>query len=532
MTQVDRSHSDRTDALPLSERHKIMRDALINNFAFVASGLVGIILVPLMLSWLGAESYGVWILAMTVAGVLATLDSGLHCTIVREVACSSGPEAENAVWTYVEGAANAYLLLGLLGTLLLGGSGYAMNGYLHLDPQLKATTRAVFWLVGISFLADQFNHFGNALLMGLRRFGYANLIRGGTAILRGIGFVTLLALGGSLVIIAIWQVVATVVSAAVTLVIVRRLAPNFHFRIARLHWGTLRQRISFALSSLLTTFIGGVTWQVGSLLIGFIEGSAAVVPFYIGLKFPFAASLFGWQAAETLFPAAGEHQNSPSRTREILRAGTRWVLVLLVPVSTLLWIVGPNLLSVWIGKLDPEALRVLRLMCFAALADAFMAASLNVLWGRAAMRRVVPVLLGVAALTVFLAALLVPKMGAPGAAWGVVLPMTAGAVLLFHQACRECDTFVLPMLRSIFRGLPFAAIGCAACGYLVTALGRSDLWHLVGACLAGSTAYASLIYFVSGENEERRFLESIFHGLKSLLWPANFGYAGLFRRNR
>jgi O-antigen/teichoic acid export membrane protein len=508
--------AENAETLGLSERHKLMRDGLINNLTLVVSGLVGIAIVPLMLRWLGAESYGIWIMAMATSGMFAAVDLGLYPTVVREISSASYGSNSDAS-SFVEGAGNAYLLLGAVGALLLGIAGYFLSAHLHLDSRSEGTARDVFWLIGLGLLVDQLNLFGAAILAGLRRFDHANLIKSGAAILRAAGIVALLALGGSLISIAVWQVIGAAIAVGVTFFVVRRLVPHFRFRVAHLHWKELRQRLSFAVSSLLTTVFGGLAWQSGSLLIGFMQGSVSVVPFYIGEKLPYTAANFGWQAAEVLFPAAGENQDSLSRTREILKIGLRWGFILMLPVVTLLCIVGPNLLTVWIGKLDPDALGVLRLMSVTALADACMAASLNVLWGRAAMRKVVFTLLGVGVGTICLTIVLLPKMGVTGAAWGALVPTLAGACTLFYLACRECHADVAQMSGQVSRGLLLPAVGCALVAYLVSTYSGPGIVSLAGSCIAGSAVYIFLLYMAPGQNEERLFLQSAFRRVTSYL---------------
>lgn len=508
---------EHTGGLDLSERRKLMRDGLINNAGLIVSGLVGIVIVPLMLKWLGAQSYGIWIVATAITTLLATADFGLYPSVVREVSSGFQSGARQEAYLFLEGAGNIYLLLGLAGALLLGTLGPLLSTRLQLHSHVQEAGSTFFWLIGAGFLVDQLNVFGAAVLIGLRRFDYVNVISSGATVFRAAGIVLVLVMGGSLVAIAVWQVVAAVTGVVATFLAVRRFVPQLHLRVAYLHWKQLRSRLPFALSSLITTAVGGLAWQSGSLLIGLMEGSVSVVPFYVGKKFPHTVARLGWQTAEGVFPAAAENQHNLLRTREIMSVGTRWVMVLLLPVTTVLWIVGPNLLTVWIGKLDPVALRVLRLVSLAALADAFMAASLNVLWSRAKMRNVVLTLLGVGVGTVVLTLLLLPRIGVAGAAWGALLPIVGGAISLFCLACHECQASMTDMASSVFRGLLVPLAACATAAYLASSWDTNHFRSLFTACLAGPVAYLLVLYVTPGQNEERRVLHSAVRRVTSLL---------------
>jgi O-antigen/teichoic acid export membrane protein len=497
-----------SDALSVTERHTLMRDGLINNLSFLVSGIVGIALVPLMLKWLGAESYGIWIVAMTTIAVLGTIDLGLYPTVVREVSFSLKRSQSKHNFLFIEGAGNAYLLLGVAGAFLIGCLGYLYSHHLRLDHQLQGTARLVFWLVGAGFLVNQMNAFGNAILVGLRRFDYANLIKSASALLTAAGIIVLLAIGGSLISIAGWLVAVAGLGVLTTFTIVRNLEPRFHFRLARFHWDELRQRFSFALSSLLVTVLGGLAWRASTLLIGFMEGSVAVVPLYIGQKLPHAAADFGWRASEALYPAAAQNEDNRQRSFEILKVGVRWVFVLLLPMTVLFCLLGPSILTVWIGKSDPITLEILRLMSMAALADALMAALFNVLWGRGAMRHVVATMLGVGIGVTVLSTALIPPMGVLGAAWGTLLPTVLGACVLFYLACREFQANLLPMVISITHGLFLPLAGCALTAFLVSSFAKSALWALLGSSSAGAFVYLLLLYIAPGPNQERQFLQS------------------------
>lgn len=509
------------DTLDVTERTRLMRDGLINNVSLLISGIVGIVLVPLMLKGLGAGYYGLWVVAMTVAGLVGMFDFGLFATVVREVSSCQHGEMSEETCVFVEGAANGYLLLGLTEALLLGTLGFLLAGRLQLDSQVQTVVPTVFWLVGIAVLCDQLNALCAAVLVGLRRFDYSNWIASGAVLFRAGGIILLLALGSSVVSIAIWHAIISAINAIVALFVIVHLLPQLHFRVGRLHSERLRDKISFALSSMITFALGNLTWQSGSLLIGFIQGSARVVPFYVGQKFPLAYASVSWQVAETLFPAASKHQRDLPRTRDLLRVGTRWVLVLALPVCILLWVVGPTLLSVWIGHVDGESLNVLRLISVAVLADAFMSAPLNVLWGRGAMRKVVLTSAGVAGGTVCLSLILLPRIGVTGAAWGTLLPMVAGSGAMFFLACQECQASCVRLAGPIFSGLLFPSAGCAVSAYLLSISITQSIWSLASACFIGSLVYVLGLYLATGEHQEKQFLQDALRQAISFLRLAN-----------
>src|SRR5258706_15162219 len=74
------------DVPQVAQRVRLIRDGLVNNFNFVLSALVGVCLVPFMLRHLGAESYGLYIATVSLAGGVGAFDFGIGWTVVRDLA--------------------------------------------------------------------------------------------------------------------------------------------------------------------------------------------------------------------------------------------------------------------------------------------------------------------------------------------------------------------------------------------------------------------------------------------------------------
>jgi len=173
----------------------------------------------------------------------------------------------------------------MTGCIILGGVGLLSADKIHLPSVERKTIFLVFVLVGATFFAEKINTFGFAVLSGRRRFELINLIASLASIMWAIAVVALLIMGGGVVGVAICQLAVAVLKNIVTLPLVARLTPGLRFRPGFFKWNALRQHVSFALSSLFMDAMGSISWNSGSVLIGFISGSAAAVPFYIGQKF-------------------------------------------------------------------------------------------------------------------------------------------------------------------------------------------------------------------------------------------------------
>jgi O-antigen/teichoic acid export membrane protein len=495
--------------LDTKERVRLMRDGVVNYAGFVANGLAGIILVPVMLRCLGTESYGLWLAALATYGMLSSFDFGLHWSVTREIsaALNAGP-SENTTG-FVLAAGNLYLLLGITGAVLIATLGLPISAGLHLSVQSKKIAPELFLLVAAIFVADRLVLFTTAALSGLRRFGVINAISAGAAFLRLMGSLALLWTGRSILAIAFWNLVVSALWAWVALQWVSSVEPRFRFQLGRFRWRLVRPHLSFSILSFLTAVAVKIIWDMAPFVIGFFQGSVFIVPYSIGVRFPIALNHVNSRAAETFFPAASERMtaNDSAGSRGILQLGTRWILVMALPPCIMLCIAAPNLLHAWVGTSMPDAASILRIACIAVLAQAFGMGAMQVLWGRGAARTIFAVLGILAIPSLALTVGLVRALGDVGAALALCISLySSGGVFVFLTA-RVCQVRLMELLAETFRGLLLPNAVCTVCTYALVRLTKPQHWMgVIGSCLVGGATYVAVLYFSGARDEEKQFV--------------------------
>ncbi len=517
----------------IEARLRLMRDGVINNVGLLVSGALSIILVPIMLRALGAEAYGLWIYALVLAGLTSALDVGIGASVTREVAGTLSGGFSNETIRFVAAACTAYLMLGLLGALLISSLGVPLIAGMRLSSEAGRIARLVFIFVGVGFAGDQMSAFATTVLRGLRRFDTVNLTSVARALTRAVGLIVLLNAGGRLVAVAVWHAFIAVAMAAVGLAVAIRLEPRFSFRLDHFDWDSLRGHIPFGLASQVALALINATWGIGPLIIGMTLGPSWVTPYHIGQKFPVAIWGVTWRAGEVLFPAASEHQRAKNMTstREVLEVGTRWIVVLALPICIVLWIVAPHLLRAWVGETRPETVMVLRLTTAAVFVDALGEGSFHLLWGRGAVRTVLRVVGIMVSLSSGLALLFLVRSGIVGAAWALLVAAAFGWLALLTAASRVCGIRVLALLRGALQGLVIPGLVCATLALATTYFRPQGAWLTVlSASFAAGSTYVAMLYLHGGRHEEKEFVRQSVGFTSTLLRSSYQGFRRALRR--
>lgn len=509
------------------ERVRLMRDSALNNAALVLSGLISMVLVPVMLKGFGVDSYGIWIAALSVTGTVGLIDLGLGMTVTREAATSLSDEETNSAAPFIRAAGTICFLLGITGGIIIATLGLPLSKGLQISASNRCTATAVFALAGASFLVDRLLAFITAVLGGLRRFDVTNSLSTIVAIIRAIGIIALIKTGSGVVAVMVWQVTSTSLAAIVGQSLIRRLRAEFRFQLGTFDWNLVRSRLTFGLAAQLTAIFEIMIWRVAPLVVGLTLGSKWIVPYYIAQKVPTSLAPIIWSTADALFPAASQHGRNPDlhRTREILETGTRWIVVLSLPLCMGLWIVAPKLLHAWVGTVPTGEVLILRLIMLAVFMEGLSAASIQVLWGRGAIRTLVAIPFVLMVASMGLTSLLLHRVGIVGAAWGLMVPMFIASVIYIWIGARTCGIHLRRLARVASSGLLVPVLAFLAICIGLYRLTGSGWLGVVTPTVGGGIGYLISFIWIGARKEELMLIR------KASETPRAFGF-NLYRGSR
>ncbi|HEX6513923.1 MAG TPA: oligosaccharide flippase family protein, partial [Chloroflexota bacterium] len=276
-------------------------------------------------------------------------------------------------------------------------------------------------------------------------------------------------------------------------------------------WQALRPELRFGAAIFSASTAANAAWAALPLIIGAIRGPAAIVPFHIGQKFPLALTAITWRLADVFFPAASQQPLTSARghAQALLEMSVRWIAVVALPASTVLWILAPNLLQAWLGEVQPEMLLILRLMTVWALFDSIGAGAYYVLWARNNIRPVLAITSGTALVTVVLTLGLTGPLGAVGAAIGLAAPTPLAAILLVWGAAHLSDAKPWPLIRASWQGLLAPWLACAAVAAGLAFWLRPQHWAgTIAVAVPAGAAFLVTLYFTGNREEERHLMAS------------------------
>ena len=158
---------------------------ILSNWALLAlSMVVGFFMLPILLGRLGRESYGVIVLASTLAGYTNLLRAGLGGAVVQQVAQARGRDDAVAAGAAASGVLSLYLILGLVALVVGSILAWQLPSWFDISPELAVDSQRfgplTALLVAIQFPGSVYN----GILQGLERYDRANLVMGAGLLIR------------------------------------------------------------------------------------------------------------------------------------------------------------------------------------------------------------------------------------------------------------------------------------------------------------------------------------------------------------
>lgn len=323
--------------------------------ARVVAVLASLVTVPLTYRYLGAERYGLWMVLISIIGMMSFADLGIGNGLVNAVSEAYGRDDQKLAREYVTSA--FVLMVGIALVLTaLGSISYPFLPWMHLFNVRSVPVAAE----GANAFLVLFAWFVVSIPLGVISRAQAGLQQGYfPQVVGALGSVlTLLAL---LIVIKShgglgWLVFASTIGAVVGTMINGWVLFREHPWLFP-SWNAYRSSSSKRIFKLGLMFFVlqcavAVSFTSDNIVIAQVLGAAAVAAYAVPQKLFSPVSTVVQMAVGPLWPAYGEAiaRGDVAWVRRVFRASLTLTLAVTVPICTLLAIAGPYILKLFFGK--------------------------------------------------------------------------------------------------------------------------------------------------------------------------------------
>lgn len=485
------------------------RNVSTRYLAIVVSALIGLVVLPINVHYLGKAAYGLWMLTASITAYFSVLELGYGGAVVKFVAehrARKDAQALNEILSTI------YYVFSGIGIACYGiaiGLAFLLPHIFNLEPGQVRTGQIILLIIAANVtLHFTFAVYGG-VVNGFQRHYLNNVVGTGATIVGAVVNVLVLWMGYGL----IELVAATTLVRMAPYYLYRRNAravfPELDIRRAHFRRSRLREVTGFSIYLAVIDWSSRLNYTVDTFTIGIFLNTAAVGLYAIGQRLSEALFRMTNQLHVFLFPVVVHRAVSGDvgAQRRLMVQATRLQLAVAVALCGSVAAVTDTLVLTWIGPGFEGGILTAQLLLFVVILRGWMAMPSTQLKGCGRHRFVAAASASCAVANVLLSILLVQWMGLVGVALGTVIPVSIlAAFAVFPVACREVGLSIWQGYRQVVWPTVWPAVVVVA----VLASTRHALpLHLLAVLAqlaAGALLYAVLFFAFGFDREERQWL--------------------------
>jgi O-antigen/teichoic acid export membrane protein len=330
--------------------------SLVKNLVYNISGpllpfVVGAFCIPLIISRVGTDRFGLLTIAWTVIGYLTIFDFGLGRSLTLHVSRSLGSDRPYEVRPIVNRALAVMFLISLLGPVLTLFFNDSLIAWLKIKPVYLSETRTSFLMLGFAIPLVVVTSGIRGVLEAFQRFDVTNGVRVVQGIWNFVGPACVLPFSVRLDVMVAVLLIGRVVSTVAYAVAMYRELPA-PLPVSQRTAVNMKGLLSYGGWTALSNMLSPVMEYMDRFFISSVLGAAVVAFYTTPYELVFRLNFISEGILGVLFPLMSKrlvHSTDAMGGEEMMSLGTKLMTAFVFPFVLGIVIVAHPLLRLWLG---------------------------------------------------------------------------------------------------------------------------------------------------------------------------------------
>jgi O-antigen/teichoic acid export membrane protein len=450
----------------MSFTDKLVKNTYFHLLSQAVNLLSPFILIPVIISSIGAEDYGIYVLVLGFIGTFGLLDLSFSSSFVKFIAEYYNKKQNDKLIEIINTGFLFYLIFSTLTVITALLISDYLFGLVNIPPEKYALAKNVFYLsLSIFFFGSSFGIF-NSLLIGLQKM-YQGAI---ASIFVSIGYFTavliLMLTHSGLFSLMIAQLASGIISVVITLILAKRNLPGLVVTPRKFTISRLKEMSKFGIQiqvSRLSTF---ASEKYDEFLLGAFSTLGNVTLYNLGSKAASYGKFIPLQFMAPIAPAAAElsAMKRDDKLKELYLNAVKYLNMLAIPIFIFLFFFSDRLFIAWMGPGYETSILISRILIVGYLSNFLFSVPGNIIIPNTGapkfQMREGLIFLGI---NIIASYFLIKKFGITGAAFGNAISVVISSVYILIVSSRFFkvsplkiipDLFTKPFLFSIIPVIP------------------------------------------------------------------------------
>ena len=445
----------------MSIRKQIIKNVSTNYATFFASMAILFFMSPFVIHRLGDTAYGIWVLISSLTGYLSLLDFGISGAVMKYVAEFNAKDNKEKLNKIVSASFLMFLIIGIVTFLITVFISLWVDNIFNLPGEYQGIAPILVMIIGSNIaIGFPMGVFGG-IIRGHQRFDINSLYYFSILVVKSILTVIFIGIGYGILALAIITVVTSFAGYVAQMIIAYKVNPNIKIRLNNLDKGTFKLIFQFSFYMFILSIAATLIFSSNPVIIGYFMVASAITYYSIAAQLIEYTRQLISQMTAVLAPAVShlDALGKNERIQEILIRGTRFSLMIALPIGIAFIVMGKPFITLWMGEKYNQSATILTILSISFFGLLSQNISYSILTGIGKLKAVAIQQILTATANIILSAVMVRRYGLAGVAIGMVIPMiTAYIFWLPIYITRVVKIPYIKYFREAFRPPCVAAV--------------------------------------------------------------------------
>ncbi len=406
---------------------------------FALSILISFFLMPFLVGHLGDSSYGVWTLILSLTGYMGIFDLGIRTSVVKHLAEVYAKNDRDEFNRLASTSFFMYCAIGIVVVIIACIISTFFNTFFKISPSQLTDAKLVILIVGVDLAISFPSAVFGGILWGLQRHDIVSSIEAFALICKTTLIVLFIQLGHGIVALACISLCIKLIAQMVRFFFARYLIPSLRIHATLFKFQTLKKIVKYSFLVFLLTLAGQIIFSTDNIVIGLFISTSSITYYAIALRLIDYTRQSLRVMTSVLMPTASSlsANNDLEKIQKILLRGTKYSLLLILPIGTFFVLFGQNLITLWMGSKYQSSTIILIILIIPYLISVSENVAGVILQGIGKLHFLTILTFSEALLNLILSIILIKPLGLVGVAVGTAIPFTISrGIIMPIYICR------------------------------------------------------------------------------------------------
>ncbi|QBR72483.1 hypothetical protein CU048_15650 [Beijerinckiaceae bacterium] len=427
---------------------RIIINTAVGTWARIASLLIGFFTAPILFNHLGSEQFGLFAILGSLAAYAGLLDFGIGPGLIKHFTEFSERDDPLAVRQVTTFATLFYLLLGVVFTPIVYYLAPTLSNLLSVNSDMQDLARICIISMFLYFILSGISGIFSARLVSLHRMDITASIGLVGQIIYGISVFIIIPLYPTVIAAIMLVYLQLFVNGVSTFLIVVRREPRVFSDPRKIPISLVRKLFAFGGWMQLNGLSALINLEADKLIIAAFVNLETVAFYQLGNRLAALNRVLPFQLLSAVMPAASSIRikNDPNSIEVFYTHTSRYLMLITMMITGFVSIAAGHILTVWLGKPNPEAAYVTIALSISFALNNLTGAGTTIVRGAGLPRYETYYAWVSSVLNVIITVVLAKPFGIAGILVGTIIGNIIGSLyflVLFHHV------FKFPWSRSI-----------------------------------------------------------------------------------